>query len=209
MMLLAGLSDARVLLPSREPRADRPGARGPVGDSARRRRCGNAPGSCELARLARTCLTFSPVIALWLLLLVDRNATGPMRPLWENLSNPWSLRAWIAHWKWVDPMSLAIRDGLPLTDREGAPFLVFAPVIWLAVAIGIWGHRQLWARLTTLVMGGQDNDRRLSERGAWYLLAAILLIGGAIGPDSLGETHGHYLPAAHRALGTGRARTDF
>ena len=154
---------------------------------------GNAHWHQRLTRLACTCLTFLPVVVLGLCYLWIATQRAPMRPLWENLSDPWSPRAWMARLEWADPISLAIRDGLPFTDRDGPQFVLFAPVIWLAIAFILWCCGRIADRV---LVQPADRDRR-----GWFLLAAILIVGGVVGPDSLGEAHGDYLPQRIVLLG--------
>ena len=139
----------------------------------------------RFARLARTCTTFIPAVLLGIYYLTIATQRGSMRPRWDHLSNLWSPWAWIVQFEWVDPISLAIRDGLPLTERDGLQYGFFAPVVWLAVAVVLWWYG---------TMSGGFRNWADSDRLGWLLLAAILLIGGAVGPDSLGEAHGDYLP---------------
>src|SRR4029077_16492416 len=139
----------------------------------------------RLTCLARTCLTFIPVVVLGLCYLWIATQRAPMRPLWENLSDPWSPRAWMARLEWADPISLAIRDGLPFTDRDGPQFVLLAPEIWFAMAFIFWFRGRIAAGF--LVQAG-------GRRRGWFLLAAILIVGGIVGPDSLGEGSGDYLP---------------
>ena len=110
---------------------------------------------------------------------------SPMRPQWENLSDPWSPMAWIARLEWADPISLAIRDGLPFTERGG-------PTVCLVRTRDLARHRRdhLGLRNDQGRFSSVDRDDRLG----WFLLAAILMVGGVVGPDSLGEAHGNYLP---------------
>ncbi len=117
---------------------------------------------------------------------------APLSPSWGNLSDPWSPRAWIEQLAWADPISLAIRDGLPLTERHGRPFLIFAPVFWLAGAITLWW----WGTMSPGLKSHTFGDRR-----CWLALAGLLVIGGAVGPDTLGEAHGNYLPQRVVLLG--------
>jgi hypothetical protein len=153
---------------------------------------GDRPWRRRLTCLARTCLTFIPVVVLGLCYLWIATQRAPMRPLWENLSDPWSPRAWMARLEWADPISLAIRDGLPFTDRDGPQFVLLAPVIWLAIAFILWYRGRIAAWF--LVQAG-------GRRRGWFLLAAILIVGGVVGPDSLGEAHGDYLPQRIVLLG--------
>jgi hypothetical protein len=153
---------------------------------------GESPWRQRFARLALTCTSMIPVALLGLCYLRIATRRAPMRPLWTNLADHWSPRAWMARLEWADPLSLAIRDGLPFTNREGWPFVVFAPVIWVGIALLLWAFM-------TMRLGMKS--RRVSDRRGWYLLAAILIIGGIAGPDSLGEAHGDYLPQRIVLLG--------
>ena len=103
---------------------------------------GDRPWHQRLIRLSLTCLTFLPVAGLGLCYLWIATQRAPMRPRWQNLSDPLSSRAWVVRLEWVDPISLAIRDGLPFTDREGPQFALLAPAIWLAIALLIWCYRR-------------------------------------------------------------------
>jgi hypothetical protein len=146
----------------------------------------------RLSRIARTCTTFLPVVLLGLYYVSIATQRAPMRPQWENLGDLGSPRAWLARLKWVDPISLAIRDGIPGTERSGPAFVVFAPAVWLAVAIGFWCFGMIFGRLRA-----QKND----HTWCWLLLAILLLVAGVAGPDSLGQEHGNYLPQRVILLG--------
>ena len=153
---------------------------------------GESPWRQRLARIARTCTSFLPVVLLGLYYVSVATQRAPMRPQWENLGDLWSPRAWLARLEWVDPISLAIRDGIPGTDRSGAAFVVFAPVVWLTIAIGFWCFGAISTRFLAL-----KND----DKWCWLLLAILLIGGGVVGPDSLGEAHGNYLPQRVILLG--------
>ncbi|HEX4071475.1 MAG TPA: hypothetical protein VHX68_09905, partial [Planctomycetaceae bacterium] len=146
----------------------------------------------RLSRTAQTCVTFFPVVLLGLYYLSIATQRAPMRPQWENLGDVGSPTAWLARLKWADPISLAIRDGIPGTDRSSLAFIVFAPVVWLAVAIGFWCFGMVSARFSVLTN---------HNKACWLLLAFVLLCGGIAGPDSLGEAHGNYLPQRVVLLG--------
>ena len=136
-----------------------------------------------------------------------------MHPVWENLSNPWSPQAWGARLGWADPLTLAIKDGLPFTERFGPEFILFAPVVWLSVALVFWWYGRITAGPGTLARqpAGEDIDRRGSsclgeagtrdDRQGWIILAALLIVGGVVGPDSLGAAHGEFLPQRVVLLG--------
>jgi predicted small integral membrane protein len=117
---------------------------------------------------------------------------GPMLPKFPAPGEFLSVSGWVGRLGWVDPISVAIKDGLPFTDREGPLYEVFSPAVWLAIA-GVLGLATAWRRGTS--------DRRTRERRAWQTLAAILVMGGVFGPDSLGPGHGDYLPQRLTLLG--------
>jgi hypothetical protein len=146
----------------------------------------------RVARLMRTSVSFLPALLLGLRYLQIATERGPMRPIWEGLTDPFSPRFWLARLAWADPISLAIRDGLPFTDREGTPFLLLAPVVWLAIGLALWSCGRIVTRLPC---------PELIDRKSWFALAAAFIIGGVAGPDSLGEAHGGYLPQRVVLLG--------
>jgi len=167
----------------------------------------------RLARLARTSVSFIPLVVLGFFYLRIARQGGPMHPVWENLSNFWSPQAWGERLGWVDPLTLAIKVGLPFTERVSRGFILFAPVVWLCGALIFWWYGRITAGRGTFARppGGGDMDRhgssRLGEAGThddrqgWLVLAALLIIGGAVGPDSLGAAHGEFLPQRVVLLG--------
>ena len=169
-----------------------------------RRRC---------ARLARTSLSFIPSVVLGFVYLRIARQGGQMQPVWSNLANPWSLPAWSDRLGWVDPLTLAIKDGLPFTDRVSQAFIVFAPVAWLAAAMALWWYGRITAGrpgpASHPAGGSGDRDTNSSfgtsaprdDQRAWLILAATLLVGGVVGPDSLGPSHGEFLPQRVILLG--------
>ena len=163
--------------------------------------CGE-PWRFRIARLLRTSVSFAPLLVLGYLYLQAARRSAPMQPMWENL--------WGARLGWVDPITLAVKDGLPFTSRVSRGFVVFAPAVWLSVALVFWWH----GRMT----GGQASDERhladdpgarepiksqnsVDDRQGWLILAALLLLGGIIGPDSFGPAHGEFLPQRALLLG--------
>src|SRR5262249_16813925 len=106
--------------------------------------------------------------------------------------------AWAARLGWVDPLSLAIKDGLPFSDRVGPKFGLLAPIVWLAMAIVLW-----WFGRISGPPLGQAGERAeiAGERQGWLVLAALLLFVGIAGPDSLGLAHGQFLPQRIVLLG--------
>jgi hypothetical protein len=171
----------------------------------------------RLRRLALLSISFIPLVPLGLCYLRIAQRGGPMHPLWENLADPFSLLAWKAQITWADPLTLARKDGLPFTDRANAAYILVAPVVWLVVALAIWGFSRIWNRLGSTRThqrheqsrdrGGPPPPSARTETGStpcrrgWLILAAMLLVGGVAGPDTMGPNHGDYLPQRVLLLG--------
>ncbi len=135
------------------------------------------PGRDRRARAAATALGLAPLLPLGgLYLRLMRRGGGGLAPEWAHL--------WVGQLTWVDPISLARKDWLPLSDDRFAPGLaLFAPVVWLAAGLVL----AVWA-------GWRETSESTPERRGWWVLAALLLVGGVVSPDTLGLSHGHYLP---------------
>jgi hypothetical protein len=164
-------------------------------------------------RLARTSLCFIPCAMLGLFYVRLARQRAPLHPTWENLSDPLSPAAWVNRLGWVDPLTLAVKDGLPLTDQAGKAYVFFAPAVWLAIALTLWWFGRITpsaragahdlakdpidaARLTGSVVA-VDAD----SRAGWLMLGALLLFLGVAGPDSFGPAHGEFLPQRLALLG--------
>jgi hypothetical protein len=139
-------------------------------------------------RVVPLAVSFLPMVPLGLVYLGLAHRGGPIHPLWSNLADPFSLSAWKTQITWVDPLSLSRKDVLPFTDHVSRAFVLFAPVVWLVTALLIWGLAAVAARLRSWSSGAAD-DRR-----GWRVLAALLIVAGLTGPDTLGADHGGYLP---------------
>jgi hypothetical protein len=140
-------------------------------------------------RLVPLGLAFLPLVPLGLVYLGLAHRGGPMHPVWDNLPNPYSLAGWKSQLTWADPITLSRKDGLPFTDRVGLGFIVFAPAFWLVAALMIWGATRAVDRLRGRLVRASADGRR-----GWGILAAILILGGLVGPDTFGPEHGNYLP---------------
>ena len=141
------------------------------------------PGS-RRGRAATTAVGLLPLVPLGLVYLRLMRRGGGITPEWKHLRNPLSPGWWVTQLTWVDPISLARKDYLPIVGRVAEWQTVFAPVLWLGAALA------LAIAATFLTGGGPLRDR---ARRGWWALAALLLVGGAAGPDTLGPAHGEYL----------------
>lgn len=145
------------------------------------------PGTQRGARLFRTLVGLSPLVPLGLLYRSLSERGGAMRPIWANLEKPLSPAAWATQIAWVDPITLASKKAIPLTSIDNAPwFGLFAPITWLIFAFILMWLAASRARGASRVHGP-------GERAGWAWLGALLVIGGILGPDSLGASHGEFL----------------
>ncbi|MDR3617840.1 MAG: hypothetical protein P4L85_00705 [Paludisphaera borealis] len=144
------------------------------------------PGGSRWARLWRTGVSLAPLGGLGVVYLKLSRQGGPMHPKFPAPGEFLSISGWVRRLGWVDPISVAIKVGLPFTDHVGPLYAVFSPAVWLALA-GLLGLATAW--------------RGTRERRAWQALGAILVMGGVFGPDSLGPGHGDYLPQRLALLG--------
>jgi hypothetical protein len=168
----------------------------------------------RMSRLGRTSLALVPLGLLCASYMRLARGRGPLRPIWENLSGPFSPGAWVDRLGWVDPITLAIKDGLPLTSQSSHVFAVFAPAVWLAIGLALWWYCRMTGR-TRATATETEGARRAGEpelaavrsngchesRAGWLLVAALLIIGGVGGPDSFGAAHGEFLPQRLVLLG--------
>ena len=152
------------------------------------------PGERRLARAGMTAASLVPLVPLGLFYLRLSGRGGPLHAEWEHRVSPFSMRSWVDRLGWVDPISLASRLSLPFRESKSWAFGMLAPVVLGAAAMAILVASTLWnAR--------GDRADSLRERRGWLVLAALLLLGGLAGPDSLGTGHGHYLPQRVSLLG--------
>jgi hypothetical protein len=151
------------------------------------------PSRDRLGRLATTMAGLAPALPLgWVYLGLMRRGGGGFAPEWKHLADPFSVRSWATQFTWADPISLARKDYLPLAGSLASWHLACAPVLWLGAALGL-------AVLASWRAGrGPLAD---PERRGWWVLASSLLLAGAAGPDTLGASHGEYLPLRILLLG--------
>jgi hypothetical protein len=146
------------------------------------------PGPRRLARAGWTAAGLVPLVPLGLVYLRLTRRGGRMMPLWDNLDDPLSLRSWAKQLSWVDPISLGSRVIAPFREGTATAFAALSPVVWLLAALAM-------AAVATATGRRGEASRRPgpSELRGWGVLAGLLLLAGIAGPDTLGETHGHYL----------------
>ncbi len=161
------------------------------------RRGDEPPGAIPWRRLRVRLVPLAaagvPLVPLGIAYLRLASRGGSLRPLWDNLPDPLTLSSWHSQLTWADPITLMRKDTLPFVERTGPWFLATAPVLWLAAALGIWLLVQIVDRAR------RDRWRVAVESSAgvlrgWWVLAALMIVGGAVGPDTLGPQHGNYLP---------------
>jgi hypothetical protein len=164
----------------------------------------------RMARVVRTSISFIPLLVLGFFYLQTARGKAPLGPVWGGLSNPWSPGAWGARFGWVDPITLAVKDGLPFTSRVGSLFILFAPVVWLMAGLVLWWYGRMTRRppvAAQRLTNASDNretigmERARDDRRGWLLLASLFLVGGIAGPDSFGTAHGEFLPQRVLLLG--------
>jgi hypothetical protein len=146
------------------------------------------------ARLGRTALSTLPLVPLGLVYLNLTRRGGRMRPEWGHLADPFSPRAWLAQLGWADPISIAAKGVLPFGPSSARVGGLLAPAAWLLIALGLALAATLRARVS-------DPVSAATTRRGWTALAAMLILGGLVGPDTLGVSHGHYLPQRIVLLG--------
>lgn len=150
------------------------------------------PGPFRRGRARATVLGLTPLIPLALIYLGLMQRGGRLAPEWKHLPRLDTVRAWISQLGWVDPLTLARRDMLPLRpDLVSRWFMLVTPIVCFTVGLA-------------LAVAVRMRARRLSPNApsrGWWALAALLLGVGAISPDTLGASHGEYLPQRIVLLG--------
>ena len=145
------------------------------------------PGASRGIRLVRTLAALLPLMPLAFLYRTLSNAGGPMQPVWSHLASPFSPEAWGAQIAQADPITLTSGKAIPLTSVDHSVwFGLFKPMTWLMLAFTLMWYSAIRARRAGPSPGSK-------ERIGWAWLAGLLLIGGIVGPDSLGASHGEFL----------------
>lgn len=137
-------------------------------------------------RVRRLAVCFAPLTVLVIVYLRLAQQGGSMAPRFARPGDMLTLSGWVGRIGWVDPVSFAIKNILPFTERTGAAFLAFSPFVWLAGSA-------LLLILAAICYRTSDGTS-VGDRRAWLGLSAALLAAGVFGPDSMGTGHGDYLP---------------
>ena len=140
------------------------------------------PGRERRGRATATALGLVPLVPLGIMYRNIMKRGGGLAPEWKHLASPFSVRAWVEQLRWVDPISLARKDVMPLVAGFSAPWCgLAAPLLWLGMALGVALAATWKAR------------RGEGGRVGWWVLSGLLFAGGVLGPDTLGASHGEYL----------------
>jgi hypothetical protein len=146
------------------------------------------PGMERGRRGFLTALSLAPTVPLVAWYAWMTRSGGGMAPVWQHLAvDPWSYHSWATQLGWVDPISLAAKSFRPFDASPSMRHGAISPAFWTMAALG-------WLAVSTLA-------RRSGDRLGWFAMATLLLIGGLLGPDTLGVRHGHYLPQRVALLG--------
>jgi hypothetical protein len=117
---------------------------------------------------------------------------GETTASWDGLGNAWSPEDWLRYVQIPNFLSVPTRTGAiavsqscPFVRGDSSWFVLFDSTLWviaglfLIAASGSWGPKRL-SRLLT------------SEKRGWFIVGCCLLIGGIVGPQTLGA-HGGFL----------------
>ena len=153
------------------------------------------PGADRGTRFIRTLTALVPLGPLGLLYHSLSQAGGPMHPVWGHLANPFSPAAWAVQLAEVDPITLTVGHVIPLMTLDHAAWSgLLKPMTWLMLAFTLMWYSAIRRRRI-------EPSRGPDERTGWAWIAALLLIGGIVGPDSFGALHGEYLQQRVLLLG--------
>ncbi len=146
------------------------------------------PGMDQARRGFLTALSVAPLVPLGLAYRSMTRSGGGLEPVWQHLAAaPWSPRSWAAQLGWVDPISLAAKTFRPFDTSASTLNALISPAFWTMAAVGLLAVSTGW--------------KRSVDRRGWLVFASLLLLGGLLGPDTLGVKHGHYLPQRVALLG--------
>lgn len=143
-----------------------------------------SPGQHFRARLKWTALSIVPSVPLVLFYFRMMGAEGQGSPSWKGLSNVWSPADWLNYLFMADFPSFqeyGIKSsGSPIIELL---FTLPPPSRWALIGLSLIVGAAFLHR--------SDEDRAFYRlhRG-WIALAAVLLVGGAVGPSDVGTDAG-------------------
>lgn len=144
------------------------------------------PGPRRLGRAATTFVGLLPCLPLAAIYLRLSRGGGGMAPVWKHLKDPFSARSWAEQLLWVEPVTLASKKVIPLLGKETVLYAPFTPISLFCVAL-------MLLLLATFAAWLRTRPSAHPPLRGWWILAAVLLTGGVIGPDTLGSDNGFYL----------------
>ncbi len=144
------------------------------------------PGPDRARRALWTAISVVPLVPLGLAYRAMTRSGGGLEPTWDQLSRPWTIRAWVGQLGWVDPISLAAKVYRPFGAGASGLNGLISPAAWTVAAVAILAVA---------------TRRKAGDRPGWAVLGGLLLVAAVLGPDTLGVKHGHYLPQRVALLG--------
>jgi hypothetical protein len=148
------------------------------------------PGSRRRSRTRWTMASLTPLVVLLPMYRNLMGRGGPLEPAWGQWRSLVSLDSWREQLGWVDPISLGRKGALPFVAWESSWWGFATPAVLMSAAI-----------LVLLVARAAGRAASRPGDRAWLALAAFLILGGFFSPDTLGESHGNYLPQRVVLLG--------
>ena len=147
------------------------------------------PGPGRSGRGFWTLIGLGPLVPLGFVYRRLMGAGGQLQPAWAGFSHGFRPASVLERLLWIDPITIGRRTAIPFSRFESALNGLVAPVLWLALGLV----------LIFLASYGGRVRRQESAESSWqpswpWLMCAGLFLGlGFLAPDSLGQTHGHYL----------------
>jgi hypothetical protein len=151
-------------------------------------------------RLGWTFASCVPLIPLFIWYLLVMRHAGGFRPIYENLKHVTSPASWASQLGWVEPISLSSKVALPFTRSRSAAFFLLSPLLGIGIGLYLtclsrWFGAKKMSPLSLRMMGKSVPEQRAKNyQWLWWTLASLLLFGGLVVPDTVGEAHGNYLP---------------
>ncbi len=146
-------------------------------------------------QLLTITLACTPVIPLMIHYLTTATGRSPLEPIWEPIGSLTSPITWARRLAWIDPITIARRDIIPLATGVRAGWCrLLGPSLWLALGLCTVLFGSLVKALGDLHKDQRDRQNLLHhQQRPWWVLAVVLGLGACFSPDGLGEDHGYYL----------------